>query len=68
MTNNKQAEKFINKKDVLEHFFISERTLYRWQNEGLPYYKSPTGGNKYKFSEISEWYSKYALPKGEKNE
>ena len=51
----KDKEKLIKLKDIMDHFSISKRTVYRWQDAGMPVYRGP-GGNRYKLSECVQWY------------
>lgn len=45
------------KADVAAHFKVSERTIERWMNRGMPYHKPFEGGSvRFNIAECDAWF------------
>ena len=45
----------LNQQQLAETFGLSDRTIWQWQNEGLPVELPAHGGNRYRLSDCIEW-------------
>ncbi len=45
----------LNQQQLAEKFGLSDRTIWQWQNEGLPVELPAHGGNRYRLSDCIEW-------------
>lgn len=53
-------EKPKTKREIAEHFSVTERTITRWMARGLPYDKPFEGGSvRFNLARCVEWFSRH---------
>lgn len=45
-------------KDLMEHFKVSENTVYNWRKQGMPYVQNSRKSIRYNMIEVLEWYKR----------
>lgn len=43
------------RKQIADYLNVSERTIDRYRDMGMPHYKLPTGSIRFKLDEVEEW-------------
>jgi len=45
----------LTRKQLAEYMQVSERTIDRYREQGMPFHKLPTGSIRFKLEEVEKW-------------
>ena len=49
------GDKMLTRKQLAEYMQVSERTIDRYREQGMPFHKLPTGSIRFKLEEVEKW-------------